>query len=75
MTHAMSIHGNTYAIDWELREGLALRVAEATAAAERERLVRELRAARRARGAGAERPRWWTRPWLRTGVRHHPAVR
>lgn len=71
----MALHGNTYAVDWELREGLALRVAEATAAAERERLVRELRAARRARGEVVERPRWWTRWSLRVGVRRHPAVR
>ncbi|GAB3451857.1 hypothetical protein AB1207_02455 [Kineococcus endophyticus] len=71
----MEMHGNTYAVDWELREGLALRVAEATAAAERERLVRELRAARRARGAGAARPRWWARWSPRAGVRRHPVVR
>lgn len=46
-------------MDWELHEGLALRVEEAVAAAERDRLVRELRAARRARRTG--RARWWPR--------------
>ncbi|WP_432524610.1 hypothetical protein [Kineococcus sp. SYSU DK006] len=40
---------STTAIDWELHEGLALRHEEALALAERERRVRALRVARRAR--------------------------
>lgn len=50
-------------MDWELREGLALRVDEALAVAERERLVRRLRAARRAarRAAWPAGRGWWAR--------------
>lgn len=62
----MNLHG----IDWELDEGLEVRRHEAIEAAERERLVRELRAARRARGSrGAPRratgrTSWWGRHGL-----------
>jgi hypothetical protein len=65
-------------MDWELHEGLTLRIAEATAAAERDRLVRELRAARRARReeeAGPERGwlrRWRPRGWRRSTPHHLP---
>jgi hypothetical protein len=48
----------TYAIEWELHEGVALREQEALARAERERLVRELRAERRSR---RRRPQGWLR--------------
>jgi len=52
---------STYAVEWELHEGVALRQQEALARADRERLVRELRAARR---ANRRRPQGWMRRHL-----------
>ena len=51
---------NLTALDWELREGVLARQEEALALAAREHLVRELRAARRARETTGTR-RWWRR--------------
>ncbi|WP_432564073.1 hypothetical protein [Kineococcus sp. SYSU DK003] len=52
---------NSHALDWELHEGVAARQRAAVEAAERERLVRELRAARRDQRRARRRRRtaWW----------------